>query len=96
MTEGATVKAKAPKAKAKVKAAPAAKQAKVHAIVNAAKVAAKTKAKNNLKSGKSSSSLQTFKKPAANGNCGEEKGCFHTIVCVCVTSNGMCASIDII
>ena len=85
MIEGA--KAKQSQVEAKVKA-------KVKAKVNA-KVAtvakAKAKAKVDVSNGKSSSSL--CKKPASAND--SDKGSFHTM-CVCVTSNGMCASIDII
>ena len=90
MIEGAKnkpsqVKAKV-KAKAKANVAPVAKP--------------KAKAKVDVSNGKSASSLS--KKPAKANDISkplskEEKGSFHTMcVCVCVTSNGMCASIDII
>ena len=86
MIEGAKAKVKA-KAKAKVKAV-----AKPKANV---KAVAKPKAKGDGSNGKSSSSFN--KKPAksvSKDNDGD-KGSFHAM-CVCVTSNAMCASIDII
>ena len=65
---------------AKVKAAPVAPKTK--AKLKVAQVAM-SKAKAN--DGKSSSSLPTFKKPAANVDVDDEaSGCSHTIVCVCV------------
>ena len=87
MIEGA--KAKQSQVQAKVKAKVKAKVA----TVAKPKAKAKVDVKFNVRHGKSSSSLS--KKPASANDQPNEKGSFHTM-CVCVTSNGMCASIDII
>ena len=98
MIEGAKAKVKA-KAKAKVKAV-AKPKANVKAVAKPkANVKAAAKPKVDVNNGKSASSL--YKKPAkANdpsmpGKAKGETGSVHAM-CVCVTSNGMCASIDII
>ena len=75
-----------------IEGAKAKAKAKVKAVAKPkANVKAVAKPKVDVSNGKSASSL--YKKPA-KANDGET-GSFHAM-CVCVTSNGMCASIDII